>query len=305
MKLQSQSPIKSLGRRAFLKNGALVLSGLTFPALGRQVSGAFDTNQRGAVRIGLVTDLHYADKPPAGSRHYRETLAKLKEAATQFHNDRPDFVVFQGDLIDSGKSLAQEKTHLQTVVKAISAIPFPKYYVLGNHCVDQLTKNEFLQGVGQKESFYSFDRNGYHFVVLDSCFKSDGTPYGRKNFKWTDANIPSEELSWLQVDLKQTMLPTIVFAHQPLDLKDTDAHAVKNSSKVRNVLEQSGKVTAVFQGHSHHNKYSEIKGIHYCTLVAMVEGSGLDNNGYSSLDVYEDGSLVLNGFRKQKDYHWS
>ncbi len=305
MKLQSQSPNKSQGRRAFLKNGALVLSGLTFPSLGRQVSGAFDTNKRGAVRIGLVTDLHYADKPPAGSRHYRETLAKLKEATTQFHSDRPDFVVFQGDLIDSGKSLAQEKTHLHTVVNAISTIPFPKYYVLGNHCVDQLTKNEFLQGVGQEESFYSFDRNGYHFVVLDSCFKSDGTPYGRKNFKWTDANIPPEELSWLQVDLKQTMLPTIVFAHQPLDLKDTDAHAVKNSSKVRNVLEESGKVTAVFQGHSHHNKYSEVKGIHYCTLVAMVEGSGLDNNGYSSLDVYEDGSLVLNGFRKQKDYHWS
>ncbi|MCA9006990.1 MAG: metallophosphoesterase [Planctomycetaceae bacterium] len=305
MNQESHSPIKSLGRRAFLKNGALILSGLTLSTLSRKATGAFDTNKRGTVRVGLVTDLHYADKPPAGSRHYRETLAKLKEAASQFQSDRPDFVVFQGDLIDSGKSLEQEKKHLQTVVEAISAIPFPKYYVLGNHCVDQLKKEEFLQGVGQKESFYSYDQNGSHFVVLDSCFKSDGTPYGRKNFKWTDANIPAEELAWLQADLEKTSLPTIVFVHQPLDLKDTDAHAVKNSSAVRQVLEQSGKVTAVFQGHSHHNKYSEIKGIHYCTMVAMVEGSGLANNGYSILDVYEDGSLVLNGFRKQQDYHWS
>ncbi|MCA9019039.1 MAG: metallophosphoesterase [Planctomycetaceae bacterium] len=305
MNQESHSPIKSLGRRAFLKNGALILSGLTLSTLSRKATGAFDTNKRGTVRVGLVTDLHYADKPPAGSRHYRETLAKLKEATSQFQSDRPDFVVFQGDLIDSGKSLEQEKKHLQTVVEAISAIPFPKYYVLGNHCVDQLKKEEFLQGVGQKESFYSYDQNGSHFVVLDSCFKSDGTPYGRKNFKWTDANIPAEELAWLQADLEKTSLPTIVFVHQPLDLKDTDAHAVKNSSAVRQVLEQSGKVTAVFQGHSHHNKYSEIKGIHYCTMVAMVEGSGLANNGYSILDVYEDGSLVLNGFRKQQDYHWS
>ncbi len=305
MKPQSQSPIESLARRAFLKNGALILSGLALSPLSRTVLGSINTNKRGAVRIGLVTDLHYADKAPAGSRHYRETLGKLKEAASQFQSDRPDFVVFQGDLIDSGKSLEQEKLHLQTVVHAISSIPYPKYYVLGNHCVDQLKKAEFLQGVGQKKSFYSFDQNGFHFVVLDSCFKSDGTPYGRKNFTWTDANIPPEELAWLQTDLKKTTFPTIVFAHQPLDLKDTDSHAVKNSSEVRKVLEQSGKVAAVFQGHSHHNKYSEIKGIHYCTMVAMVEGSGLDNNGYSTLDVYEDGSLILNGFCKQKDYHWS
>ncbi|MFK7776909.1 MAG: metallophosphoesterase [Gimesia sp.] len=294
----------SLGRRAFLKNGVLFLAGLSSSS-ARQVSAyASESNSRGVVRIGLVTDLHYADKPTRGTRHYRETISKLKEVENRFRKDQPDFVVFHGDLIDSGDSLDQEKKHLQTVVKAISTIPFPKHYVLGNHCVDQLKKVEFLQGVGQKDSYYSFDLNGFHFVVLDSCFKSDGTPYGRRNFKWTDANVSEQELQWLQADLKKTEHPTIVFAHQPLDLKDTDAHAVKNSSVVRKVLEHSDKVTAVFQGHSHHNHYSEIAGIHYCTMVAMVEGSGLMNNGYSTLDLLADGSLQLNGFRKQQDYHW-
>ncbi|WP_299468305.1 metallophosphoesterase [uncultured Gimesia sp.] len=297
-------PTESLGRRAFLKNGALFLAGLSAPSVKLLSVRADESRKRGAVRIGLVTDLHYADKPPAGSRHYRETITKLKEVIDRFQSDEPEFVVFHGDLIDSGDSLDQEKLHLQTIVKAISAIPFPKHYVLGNHCVDQLKKVEFLQGVGQKDSYYSFDKNGFHFVVLDSCFKSDGTPYGRRNFKWTDANVPEPELQWLQADLKQTAHPTIVFAHQPLDLEDTDAHAVKNSSVVRQVLEESGKVAAVFQGHSHRNHYSEIADIHYCTMVAMVEGSGLSNNGYSMLDVFEDGSLVLNGFRKQQDYRW-
>ena len=299
-----QNQTDPLGRRAFLKNGALVLAGLSVPSLARVVARANESRPRGAVRVGLVTDLHYADKPPAGSRHYRETITKLKEVAEHFQSDRPDFVVFHGDLIDSADTLEKEKKHLQTVVKAISAIPFPKHYVLGNHCVDQLKKVEYLQEVGQKDSYYSFDKNGFHFVVLDSCFKSDGTPYGRRNFKWTDANVPEPELQWLQDDLKQTTHPTIVFAHQPLDLKDTDAHAVKNSSVVRKVLEESGKVAAVFQGHSHRNHYSDIAGIHYCTMVAMVEGSGLTNNGYSTMDLLDDGTIVLNGFRKQKDYRW-
>jgi len=304
MKHRTTPPADTLGRRAFLKNGVLFLAGISSSSAKQFSACAAESNSRGVVRVGLVTDLHYADKPPVGSRHYRETISKLKEAENRFRRDQPDFVVFHGDLIDSGNSLDQEKTHLQTVVKAISTIPFPKHYVLGNHCVDQLKKVEFLQGVGQKDSYYSFDLNGYHFVVLDSCFKSDGTPYGRRNFKWTDANVPEPELQWLQDDLKKTTHPTIVFAHQPLDLKDTDAHAVKNSAVVRKVLENSHKVTAVFQGHSHRNHYSEIAGIHYCTMVAMVEGSGLANNGFSMLDGFEDGSLLLNGFRKQQDYHW-
>ena len=64
----------------------------------------------------------------------------------------------------------------------------------------------------------------------------------------------------------------IVFAHQRLDVSNN--HGVKTNSQVRSVLESSGKVLAVFQGHSHQNDVNEIGGIHYCTLVAMVEGSG-------------------------------
>ena len=90
--------------------------------------------------------------------------------------------------------------------------------VLGNHCVDTLTKDEFLGGVEQKQSYYSFDRGGFHFVVLDACFRGDGQPYGRKNSKWNDANIPAAELEWLAADVKATEKPVIVFAHQRLDV---------------------------------------------------------------------------------------
>jgi alkaline phosphatase len=63
-------------------------------------------------------------------------------------------------------------------------------------------------------------------------------------------------------------------------------------------------VLAVFQVHSHKNDHNEIGGIHFCTLVAMVEGSGAENNGYSTMDVLEGGMIRLSGFRKQADYEW-
>jgi predicted phosphodiesterase len=290
----TRTPTK-LGRRAFLANGSLVLTASLNPL------GASDAPKKG-VRVGLITDLHYADKPAAGTRYYREALDKLAEAAAQFKKDEPAFVVELGDLIDAADTVETELKYLKRIEKEFAALAKDRHCVLGNHCVDTLTKKEFLDGVGQKESHYSFDRGGVHFVILDACFRSDGKPYERKNSKWTDSNIPAGQLDWLKDDLKGTDKPVVVLAHQRLDV--TDSYGVKNAADVRKLLEASKKVLAVFQGHSHKNDYKEIGGIHYCTLVAMIEGAGAENNGYSVLEVSADGTLTVTGFRKQKSYDW-
>lgn len=107
---------------------------------------------------------------------------------------------------------------------------------------------------------------------------------------------------WLEADLKEADGPVVVFAHQRLDVSNN--HGVRNAAAVRRVLERSGKVRAVLQGHSHRNDLEEIGGIHYCTLVAMVEGAREEDNGYSIVDVHENGTIRLTGFRKQEDRQW-
>ena len=288
------STTERIGRRALLRNGTLLLGAATLP-----VAAASAAEETARLRIGLVTDLHYADKPAAGTRHYRETRGKLAEAAAEFQRQGITCLVELGDLIDAAETVETEQRYLKTINREFSAICDDRHYVLGNHCVDTLKKEEFLGGVGQAKSYYSFDREGFHFVVLDSCYRGDGQPYGRKNFQWTDANVPQEELEWLAADLEGTKNRTIVFAHQRLDVSDN--HGVKNNADVRKILEASGNVLAVFQGHSHQNDLKEIHGIHYCTLVAMVEGSGEENNGYSTMEIQRDGTIQLNGFRKQAD----
>ena len=61
-----------LSRRAFLQNSTLCLAGLG----GGNVLAA-ESGAKPLLRIGLMTDLHYADKPPTKTRFYREALAKL------------------------------------------------------------------------------------------------------------------------------------------------------------------------------------------------------------------------------------
>lgn len=286
-----------LTRRSFFHEGALWMAGagiLPIPSLLAATEPL--------VRVGLITDLHYADKDPRGTRHYRDTLAKLAEAGEFFAKNDIDFIIELGDLIDAADSVEVEMDYLRRINREFAALGPERHYVLGNHCVDTLTKSEFLGEVGQAESSYSFDRGGVHFIVLDACFRSDGVAYERKNFEWTDPNLPPAELEWLRGDLADTSGPVVVFAHQRLDV--ADKHVVKNAAAVRALIERHGRVAGVFQGHSHQNAHLGIGGIHYTTLRAMVEGPGVENNGYALLEVFAGGVMKLTGGGLQESREW-
>lgn len=90
-------------------------------------------------------------------------------------------------------------------------------------------------------------------------------PFERKNFHWTDTDIPPIQRKWLRRDLARTEKPTILFVHQRIDVENN--HGVKSAPEVRKILEESGRVLAVFQGQSHRNENQQIGGIHYCTLM--------------------------------------
>jgi hypothetical protein len=291
-----------LTRRAFLRRGSLILAGGAAGAAALDALAAANARAKPAVRFGLLTDVHYADRPPLGLRYYRESIAKVREAVGKF-NERKATLAFElGDFIDAAPDLKTEIGFLKTIEAEYARFRGLRRHVLGNHCVWSLTKKEFLDTVGEKDAHCSLDHGGFHFIVLDACYRSDGQPYGRKNFNWMDSNVPPAELRWLAADLKATDKKCLAFVHQRLDVENH--YGVKNASAVRKVLEDSGKVLAVFQGHYHRNDYRQIAGIHYCTLRAVVEGSGPENNAYAVVDVLAGGTIRVDGFRKQADYAW-
>lgn len=294
-------------RRAFLQRGALVIGGLAIGGLPLSSWAASQPELTPSLRLGIITDCHYADRDRSGTRYYRESLTKLPEAIDRFNSLNLDMAVELGDLIDEAADVAGELGHLEKVEAIYGRFKGERHYVLGNHCVWTLTKQEFIDNCGLKKPNYSFDKGEFHFIILDACFRQDGVSYGRKNFVWNDTLIPDEQLEWLQSDLAATKKQSIVFAHQRLDYSPSDANwgmTVKNAPRVRQILEQSGRVLAVFQGHSHQNDHREVGGIHYCVLRAMVEGSGQEQNGYSVVSLFADGSIKIEGFRQQRNYHW-
>jgi len=298
--------IAELSRRVFLSQSTLFLAGA-----GGLSTGAFALSanelleEEPVLRIALLTDVHHADQAERGNRYYRESLDKLTVAADEWGKTPIDFAVELGDYIDSAGNADTDKKALRTISAAYAKIGKRQHYVLGNHCVDTLTKEEFLGTVGQEKSYYSFDSKNWHFILLDACFRQDGVPYGRHNAGWTDTKIPDAELEWLRADLEATKLPSIIFLHQRLDLANQHDYSVKNADQVRSILEHSKKVRLVLQGHDHKGDFKEIGGIPYCTLSAMVEGTGRSNNSFARLDIMKNMNLRLHGFFKQESYTMS
>lgn len=291
----------TLGRRTFVRDGAIVLG--TLPFLPTEIDAATltveKTGKEPLLRVGLVTDLHYADKDPAGTRHYREAIPKFEECIDRFNRENLDLAIELGDFIDAAEEVAVEFGYLKTIDTVFAKFRGDRHYVLGNHCVWTLTKEQFRDNSEARATYYSFDRKGVHFVVLDACYRADGVAYENKNYEWTDTEIPPEEREWLEEDLSRTDLPSLVFTHQRIDV--SNHYGVKSGEEVRRILRESGKVRAVFQGHNHINEHQEIEGIHYVTLAAAIEGSGEERNAYSILEVYGD-RLEVKGFREQSDW---
>jgi len=287
-----------VSRRVFLRcaAGTVLASSSCTP-------GNLSSRRRPGVRFGIVTDCHYADADPVGTRFYRESLDKLSECVDRMNAEQVDFLIELGDFKDENRPPVEEMTlaHLRKVERVFRRFHGRRYHVLGNHDMDSISKQQFLRrvestGVEADRSYYSFDAEGLHCIVLDANYKSDGSDYDHGNFDWTDANIPARELDWLRRDLATAGGPVVVFSHQMLD--GTGAVYVKNAAEVRQVLEASGRVLAVFQGHHHPGAYGYRNGIHYYTLKGMIEGHGEDNNSYAVVKVQPDRNITVTGYRK-------
>jgi len=266
------------------------------------------SNPKPILRFGMISDVHHADREPAGIRFYRQSLTKLQEAIAQMNQEKLDFVIELGDFKDQDAVPNEANTlkYLTDIESVFQKFDGPTYHVLGNHDMDGISKQQFLErventGIPKTKSYYSFNREKIHFVVLDGNFTKEGKAYDHGNFSWEDTSIPEEEIGWLKNDLKLNKLPVIVFIHQMLDDTKSVKQAVQNSAEVRQILEQSGRVICVFQGHVHEERYNLINGIHYYSVNAVVDGDGPENSAYMIVDVYKDGSLKIDGYRRATD----
>lgn len=216
-------------------------------------------------RVGLLTDLHYDGSALAMNRLY--------ESIVSMNSGGVDRLVVMGDLVN-GSTEMHAKRLLREVAAVCDLFKGHLYFLHGNHDLDYLSKAQFFNALGRvgDPSRFDFKAGGYTFICLDGNFSPDESAYDMGNFDWQQAYVPQEELEWLRGRIAASMLPVVVVSHQRMD--KACRHAVQNHEAVREVLNISDKVHAVFQGHNHEDDLVQVEGIAYYTLAAHVDNAG-------------------------------
>lgn len=265
------------------------------------------------VRLGVVADVQYAEKPDAEGRSYRASLQAMKKAADAFNSTDLDFVIQLGDLIDGGEHAAEE---LQRAVSVFDRVHTAKYHVVGNHDFVGLSRPAVLSELKLTEAYYSFDVKGCRFVVLDTVdyavqggwpemsehfregcrMLDDLRGQGLANAQEYNGAIGLAQLEWLEetlagADSKQ--MPVIVFGHLPLR-PEGEKHTLWNADKVVAMFAKHPCVKAYMAGHNHAGGYTLHNGIHYITLESMVNAAAGD--GAWGIVTVSDKKLKISGF---------
>jgi 3',5'-cyclic AMP phosphodiesterase CpdA len=234
------------------------------------------------MRFALISDVHLG--PQASHQGKLRKLTHLSEELVMAFVRRmrdevnPDLVINLGDVLED-ESAERDRERYAHFVSMLREIGRPVLHVAGNHDTINLSPEELCAIWGtSSEATYSRDHGGIHFAILRTI-----------EHREQRIELPQSQIGWLEADLAATELPSIVLMHHPASEMRLEGNRwfeksphlcrVVERRALREVIERSGKVLAVFNGHVHWNHLDIIAGIPYVTLQSLIENLDDDAPG--------------------------
>ncbi|HRJ26181.1 MAG TPA: metallophosphoesterase [Fimbriimonadaceae bacterium] len=268
-----------------------------------------------ALRIAHLTDIHVQPELKAGIG-----MADALRIA-QERRPKPDLILTGGDLIMdcSGTSATRAQDQWDIFNQVLkNELTTPIEHCLGNHDVfamyryskgrqagePEYGKKWAMEILGLGHPYRSFDRAGWHFIVLDSTFPQTDS---------YTAKLDDEQFEWLVADLKKTpkTTPILVLSHIPIlaacayfdgNNEKTGNWVVPGSwmhidaRRITRAFYEHGGVKLALSGHMHLVDRVDYLGTTYLCNGA-VSGAWWRGNyhecepGFGEVTLYRDGTF--------------
>ena len=224
------------------------------------------------MKLGLFADSHYRLMEQHGRRFHKASLGKIKETMNAFQEEKVDFIVCLGDIIDVGETPEESINCLEEAMEPIRAVGIPYRIIPGNHDYAAFAAEDFAARTGCPMLPCTVETDTHKLILLDANYREDFRRYDIAGVQWKDTNLPPEQLEFLKKELAASSKPCIVLLHENLDTEIHISHVVKSGGEeARQIIEESGKCNLIIQGHYHPGADREANGIRYLTLPAMCE----------------------------------
>jgi hypothetical protein len=227
-----------IDRRDFLKlaglGGAVFASGLGYSS----GSAARPSTTPQDFYFVQLSDTHWGFSGPQVNPDAGGTLQKAV-AAVNALRQRPDFVVFTGDLTHTTDDPVERRRRLGDFRDIVAGLKVRDVkFMPGEHDASLDRGKAYREFFG--DPYYAFDHKGIRFIVLDNV--SDPA-----------AMIGEEQLAWLknELDHLDRQAPIVVLTHRPLfDLYPQWDWTTRDGARAIELLMPHRNVT-VFYGHIH------------------------------------------------------
>jgi Icc protein len=303
-----------MNRRTLLKSAGLLTALGAIPGLRTLAAEttATDKKKKKVLRFAHLTDMHTqpelrATEGVAACLHH---LQEQKQGAS--------FILSTGDTIFDALKQPQDRVNLQwklwhDTLKQENSLPIE--YCIGNHdCWGFGQKEDPLYGKKYaldqfqlQKPYRSFDKAGWHFIILDSIqTRADGT--------WYTTYLDEVQYNWLEQDLANTpaTTPVLVASHVPIvsaasvvtdnKFKPDQGYVISGSvihsdaARIISLFDKHPNVKLCLSGHIHLYEQIQYNGVTYISNGA-VSGNwwkGIryrTDNGYALVTLYNDGSF--------------
>jgi 3',5'-cyclic AMP phosphodiesterase CpdA len=260
---------RDVDRRSFMKIAGsslgigVLYQALPMPVLGEQaemMSWLGKQNGEKATPFSFVqlSDAHVGfngPPDPLGTKAF-ERAVEMINALPQ----APDLVLFTGDLTHDTEDKDTHAARMKQFQEISSRMKVGKVMcVPGEHDAGLDGANLYREFF--KETYYSFDHRGVHFIALDNVSRAK-------------PEIGTEQLTWLKKDIARfpRTAPIVVFTHRPLfDLKPEWEWFTSDGDDVMNVLAPYENVTVLY-GHIHRDHAHEEGHTHHYAARSLIFG---------------------------------
>ena len=244
-----------------------------------------DQSRKAFFSFGIITDVQYCDCEPEGTRFYRLSTGKLREAMNAFRSDSVRFVVNLGDLID------RDYKSYKPVLDIIDSSGLKVYHLTGNHdySVDPRQKKHLPLSQPSKEGYYSFIVDHFRFIALNGNELSTYASVSKSQIKQAEdyitllkdsgsmnasdwnGGMSVRQIEWFRGQLDDAAAKNekvFILCHFPLFPEG--AHNLLNYKEVLAILGNYNNIIASFSGHNHSGSYGNFNMIHFVTIKGMV-----------------------------------
>jgi len=235
-----------IDRRGFLKCMAWAGAG-AFCAMQGGVLRSYALGSQGARQAkGEISFVQISDSHMGFNKAANPDVAATLQAAIDKINALPQgpaFLLHTGDITHLSKP-----GEFDTVDQMLRSVKVgDRFFVPGEHDVLNDDGAQYRERYGkgaQGSGWYSFDKNGVHFIGLVNVMNLKAGGLG---------SLGNEQLEWLEKDVKSLSksTPIVVFAHIPLwNVYPEWGWGTDDSAQALGYLKKFGSVT-VLNGHIH------------------------------------------------------